>query len=70
MVTLGTNIQQNAANIYCSVGIGKDVVISASNNLFLGSIGSPLGSIVASACTSTQYWKVYINGVERCVLLV
>jgi hypothetical protein len=68
LVALGTYIQQNAS-ISCSVGIGKDVVMSASNYLFLGSTGTVLGTKVTASCTSSKYWKVYINGVLECVLL-
>jgi hypothetical protein len=69
LVALGTNIQQNAS-ISCSVGIGKDVVMSASNYLFLGSTGSILGQkITCISTSSSKYWKVYINGVLECVLL-
>jgi hypothetical protein len=68
MIALGTNIQQCVAAC-CSAAIGKDVVISASNYLFLGSTGSVLGTKVTASCTSSKYWKVYINGVLECVLL-
>ena len=69
MIALGTNIQQNG-NYSCSAAIGKDVMISASNYLFLGSTGALLGQKVTASCTSSKYWKVYINGVLECVLLI
>ena len=72
MIALGTNIQTTGQSINYSVGIGKDVSITASNYLFLGSTGTngALGLKTNGACTSSKYWRVYINGVLECVLLV
>jgi hypothetical protein len=62
-----TNLTGNFAS---SVAIGTKTQIQASNYLHIGSTTYNLGSVVTASCTSSKYWKVYINGTLRCVLLV
>ena len=52
-----------------SVAVGALTNIQASNYLHVGSSTCVLGTVVTASCTSTKYWKVYINGTLQCVLL-
>jgi hypothetical protein len=52
-----------------SVLLGNGAASTAASQFVVGSAGNPVGSVVAGANVSSQYWNVRINGVAQKILL-
>ena len=52
-----------------SVILGKDATATSNCQFIVGSVGTPVGTVVTASCSSTKYWEVMINGVLQKILL-
>ena len=59
----------NSGNFSNSVMLGYGATATGSNQMVFGSASGTVGTVVAGANASTQYWNVKINGTDYKILL-
>ena len=75
ILNLGTNNNtivgsaQNGGGFNGLLMLGVGDTATANGQARFGSVGSPVGTINAGSVSSTQSWRVFINGVQRDILL-
>jgi hypothetical protein len=75
IMNLGTNNNtimgsaQDAGGFNSLLMLGVADIATANGQARFGSVASPVGSINAGAATSTQAWRVFINGIQRDIML-
>lgn len=66
---LGREANASSNNISASIAIGRDALVTASNQISIGSAAYPAGSVNTESVASTKTWTVKINGTVQKILL-
>lgn len=66
-IGIGFNINSNNWNN--GMALGHNVAFSGDNQIHFGSSGNTLGVVTTESVTQAQTWTVFINGVQRKILL-